>query len=719
MPVNIPKTVKIANAKLSILNNLLTAGISVFVIWSFFADRKYSATVSNWPSTTLDIDAGTLPTLARPKLCNFNPSARQLADYSVPSFLCASLCNMSEMTSASCFSISNGWQSNSYQDISVHTGYNTQMWKARNNESWDVMSLPWAGNMHLVFEYSYRLAAEVPWVFGLNANIAARGSNINSYTLVLDRSGRPWKRFEPGEKIILSIAELVYIASGTRSKSELFDAIYQALQDFEDDPDSSVRLPHGIYIQGVTLEAQINCFSDKSDMHAATSSRTSVTEHMHVSGTTPACLLSVSIAKNAEVTMTNLRIENEVLDVPMVSVRTTTKIGSSFHRVYDLNAILLSFTSALVLLALPVKLIRVLALLGLGRMSSIYRRVIEQPFDIRQQCSKTVMQLMTFAASFSTLADMDGTEGEGRSISKMRIRECVLAMAENAQHHDALDEAEVASLVDSALRGVVRIGQKGSWFQCSDRKDEEIPTKISYEDFFRAVGDEGMRPENLRTLFSTSERLTIMERLFMPWEIVAARRDAVTVRQSQHKQADPQVAAGGELEGRTAVVERTGFEDLRALSVRVQQLEAQVSDLKRASDFNEAQVSELKRTSDFNEGFGTGLTEVMTEVRARERSAMAELESALQRMTNMELRLLQAQDRVAAAVSALEKRLYEDLLHSELQEAHRQVPEGRLLSRGSAEHAASNTMLRAARTGGALADLSRSGSHGTTLVHSM
>eukprot|EP00931_Biecheleriopsis_adriatica_P017497 TRINITY_DN12539_c0_g1_i3.p1 TRINITY_DN12539_c0_g1~~TRINITY_DN12539_c0_g1_i3.p1 ORF type:complete len:846 (-),score=108.88 TRINITY_DN12539_c0_g1_i3:2-2539(-) len=681
MPVSFPKTVKVTNFKLSVMHIFLSLAMALFVVWSFITKKQYTTTIPNNPTASADFVDQFLESVdVEERLCQGETANWFRADESpgaLPGdfFLrvsCDDICTLDNMNGFDCRRYGEIAQVNSYKDISIYTGYMDTNLSGMESRLESVF-YPWSGSIQLSVSYRYKLAVEVPWFFGLNQRVADRGSNENSHTLVLDRDGRPFKHFAPAEVVMLSVAELVYIATGDRLKSKS-NPVHEALRPFEDEelPDSPSRLPEWVYVQGVTVEVRVNCFSDNYDIPSATFSGGFLPKGLIASGATPVCLLSVVIPKPTDWRTDSVRVLDNAAevyqsDIILTSVRIFTQGGSSHHRVWDLNALMLSFTSALVLLALPVKLVRVIAASGLGRLSRVYRRVIEQPFDLQQQCCRTVMQLMAGHASFSALADENSSGKEQNTISKARVRDCLQVLASGGEGKACpLMDRELESLTDMAFRQMLTLGQTRSrglsdltnttgvagipCMKCGGRSSrDKAPATINNADFSRAACDPTMEICDLVRLFSATDRLSPLERLFMPAEILAARIDV----SDAHPQGpeDPETVVGGQSKKLHDREEEDV--DVRKLALRVQQLEAE--------------VSSFKRTFEFNEGFTTGLSEVMKEVRRREASANAELNSALQRIEETEIRLLHTQHKVDEAVRQLEKRLQV----GEFQEVHR------------------------------------------------
>jgi len=113
----------------------------------------------------------------------------------------------------------------------------------------------------------------------------------------------------------------------------------------------------------------------------------------------------------------------------------TDHAGQGFFRALDVNAILAQFTSFLVLMAVPKKIMRFVMLYFLGNMSAIYRRSLVRVFDIKAQCGFAALQMMQNAAYFQKLSNVQTGGGiSARVITKPTLHRCLSLALQTSEH---------------------------------------------------------------------------------------------------------------------------------------------------------------------------------------------------------------------------------------------------------------------------------------------
>jgi len=196
-------------------------------------------------------------------------------------------------------------------------------------------------------------------------------------------------------------------------------------------------------------------------------------------------------------------VQRMYVDINLMSLRDT-----SFLRAVDIIAATLFFSSAMVLVGLPKKLMRVFTLNCLGQLSRIYRSVVTPTFNIQYQCAKAVIQLVAQSVSFVELADQHSVCGvEHGGISIRRMEERVGAIC---RHRADLDEREVRVITEFALSGATST-------------EDEQQTMIDIDTFCHAIGSEDISIERIANLFDRERRPCLLERIFFPprlWRLV-------------------------------------------------------------------------------------------------------------------------------------------------------------------------------------------------------
>eukprot|EP00811_Abedinium_folium_P013682 NODE_2272_length_2251_cov_10.414313.p1 GENE.NODE_2272_length_2251_cov_10.414313~~NODE_2272_length_2251_cov_10.414313.p1 ORF type:complete len:609 (+),score=165.11 NODE_2272_length_2251_cov_10.414313:111-1937(+) len=217
---------------------------------------------------------------------------------------------------------------------------------------------------------------------------------------------------------------------------------------------------------------------------------------------------------------------------------------SSSFSVLDPYQVYLQVVSVFVILRLPMLFMKVLVTKGLGRLSPIYDRAINEPFDVHAEICATSLSTLTAQATFALMVDeVDG-------ISKLRFKDALKAAL--SAHRDLLDDVELDALAQICFERVVRRAQNprsNGMFPClgstppkrlghimSDKAKEKATARaaesISADELvhaalsFRRVGI-----SELAKLFDVDRAPCFLERLFMPGQLrnlgarVAAVRD--------------------------------------------------------------------------------------------------------------------------------------------------------------------------------------------------
>jgi len=256
------------------------------------------------------------------------------------------------------------------------------------------------------------------------------GSAENALTVILDAKGRAYTTFEPGEKILLSATELLIVA--------------QFSEDLPVPGNLTVlwELPGWAHVHGVRLLAYVKCYNNKYDMPI---------DGFRPSTNRPSCLVTIEIVDTqASVTARVYGVERMTWGERRgVFVRSQPSRCS--FRLFDLNVCLLNLTSALVLMGLMKRFVRRMLVSFLGTISHIYRRIIIEPFDIRQECAGFALRLMANSVSFVELADT--FVGYHTGISRRRMSERLSQALRDRESE--LSEDEIKSFVKFCHRQAV------------------------------------------------------------------------------------------------------------------------------------------------------------------------------------------------------------------------------------------------------------------------
>merc|ERR1712232_1198794 len=107
-------------------------------------------------------------------------------------------------------------------------------------------------------------------------------------------------------------------------------------------------------------------------------------------------------------------------------IRLIIKNGIGVARVPTFSAILAFFVSIVDLMGIPLKIARFANLLFFGHLSKIYKKALQEPFDIKVQCGAAVAGIMNASVPFEKLADVHGdSDDAGLGISKQKFQASV------------------------------------------------------------------------------------------------------------------------------------------------------------------------------------------------------------------------------------------------------------------------------------------------------
>jgi len=390
------------------------------------------------------------------------------------------------------------------------------------------------------FNFTYRFALETspPDFWGFNKDILLGGTNREARTVLLDRDGLPAQSFAAGQDIIVGVPQLLQVA---RQLGRV--TAPQASGKFGNFAGDSNSFPSWVWDEGATIFVAVNCYASDWDLqkkagHAAQPGHDDAVWNLGATAEEPVCLLQAMLA-STESSRTRVaeKLPGATIRHNRVSLRVIGKLGNSFFRAREPNAVLLYITSALVLLQLPMKLTRFIALNCLGRLSRVYKSVVVQDFDVVYHCARAIVLLASQSVCFLELADKPGPDGdEYGGISRTRMLERVLAVVRHRASN--LDAGEVSAISDFAFKRMRK--QSASTSQKLVDWDEEFSTGcnpfrrearkpdslddvaeeiLDIDHFCRATGSDALSMEDIVALFDRDRRYCPGERFFTPPEL--------------------------------------------------------------------------------------------------------------------------------------------------------------------------------------------------------
>jgi len=367
--------------------------------------------------------------------------------------------------------------------------------------------VPSIENFALLLSYHF-VQQEIPvWPFD---SIPSQGHAKDSTTVVLDARHKPWRVLSPGTEIILELRALPAITENMPQSVAV---------DFDHLVDHSINT-------GGMIDITVNCYTTVFDAEAHIAGR--LDDLVHECGNhRPICLVQLRWVDSAQ-SGTSATYQETTLQISR-GLRFESSQGGGFRRCPDLNALVTSITSALVLLALPQLIVRSFTLNFLGHISRCYRRGLEEIFSIRDECGFAAMRLLTHSVSFCALAEK--AEGSDPGISKAKMREKLGEMIKKRGH--ILDDQELDHLVNFCFKAALQppsqsttvsselaasILDEGTHSTClSDEEALDIDTFC-----VACSSNERMNFDNVITLFDQDRKKSPMEFMFTPRALTRA-----------------------------------------------------------------------------------------------------------------------------------------------------------------------------------------------------
>lgn len=114
--------------------------------------------------------------------------------------------------------------------------------------------------------------------------------------------------------------------------------------------------------------------------------------------------------------------------------------------VFDANSLFLQLTASLVFLSLPRQFMYFFINYAVGHLSTIYRGVLIEPFDVQMECARLTARLMSNSVTFAELEDVKPEAGKDVGcISRARVDEQLREVLR--YRGSTLDDAEIAGVV--------------------------------------------------------------------------------------------------------------------------------------------------------------------------------------------------------------------------------------------------------------------------------
>jgi len=574
--LTVPKTVAITNPRLNIMYYALMLATLIFIVWSFFNSQSFSTPIPTETRCTISTLRVKEDNISTHRLCPTDAAA--LSRLSLPggfeystdgssweqaSSNCLPVCSTGEdgKDRVSCVSSSTFVYSRSSQEVALFAARHVVRNNGTHKKIDSLLGLSAVG-AKFRFTYRYELAEAVPYLASYLDSASGSGTDAKARTVVLSSEGSAYRTFDPGEVVSLTLREVLQNVDGLPQQYRM-----HAGED----------VPWEVFRDGIELSMRVQCYNDDAEI-ADTQLR------IGASNAKPSCFLAVVYVRCCpDFGAWQVRSDNGVVVDRAVLIRTRSGLSSQWF--LDSGSAVVGLTSALVLFGLPMKIMRWFALIALGTLSTVYRRVLVQTFDLAEQTATMAVLLMSNSVSFMELSDVNSKDSGHPGISRARFEERLKQALQ--QRRDVLDEAELSAFVDCCFNSM-RPGTNNTFFKLVknsfggffQRKDagkysssEEAVCDIDTFNVHCSY-DSAVDLDTAVSLFDRDRRQGFVERMFTPDGVIQSLNKVREVR----KTTDPDSytsSRGAESTGSgsdfvTEAIRRSTLEDKRK-SVEAQQ----------------------------------------------------------------------------------------------------------------------------------------------------
>jgi len=351
------------------------------------------------------------------------------------------------------------------------------------------------------FTYAYELTKAVPYLSTWFFSPSQAGTDAKARTVVLSSDGAPFRTFAPGEEVIISLRQVLAVVKDLPPHYARSDAN---------------NVPWEVFRDGIEMRMLVQCFNNDAEVNEASLK-------MGASNAVPVCYLSITYVRCCpDFQRWEARPDNRVVVDRAVLIRTES--GRSVYLMPDTASVVVSLTSALVLLALPMKIMRLFTLFLLGRLSKVYHRVLVQTFDIAEQTTTMAVLLMKNSVPFLELSDVNSTSTGHPGISRVRFMERLKQALQ--QRRNVMDDAETSAFLDYCLNNIRRGRRtplqhfRDSFCHRKNAKDansNEQEAMCDIDTFnVHCSYDSAVDLDTAVALFDVDRKRGFMERLFTP-----------------------------------------------------------------------------------------------------------------------------------------------------------------------------------------------------------
>jgi len=484
MALAFPQFVRIRNARLQLLHNMITLLVTLGVLVQFFVFSKFSHALPGDGAAGLkvvwsnhEIVAGRWRADASKPYCNASPDYNYWGDDS------GALRHEDNMCLPMCELLRPGRHCLVMQET-VYQWDHAELFVITHIQEQEVLSplsnasasesgtrsyfVPAVEAVPIELSYSYTVPL-LPW-YVYDHTVTEMGkfeshaSTSNIVTYVVDTNGKHWKTFAVGEKITLTLGELLELAGASldRTRTELWPSFHDGVQ---------VAKGPTVRLTGCEIELRIDCRDY--------SVRNTVDGHGG-----PVCYLSPLLTPTRWV---NRPFPVDLYGSGSARLREATGIFlrtklSAVHKRININAIFLNMAASAIFFQLPRYVLFVVVVWSLGHSSKIYRRCIYRNFSLPIEAGSMAMRLLAHAESYRAIIG-----GRSDRITRSFMYQSFLQIM--SRRGSVLDEDEIDRMVMFCLQATSEAYKQGQsetalWAFIDDHFDSLLSTFADISEFF-------------------------------------------------------------------------------------------------------------------------------------------------------------------------------------------------------------------------------------------
>lgn len=327
-----------------------------------------------------------------------------------------------------------------HQGVFFVTHY-AEAWLGSNTRKREPHSFIYTFVEALRFEMSYGYSVSEgiqfgPWVDRLGLPFLKKKGELKASvhralsTVVRNHRGEFVKRFGPKERLTFSVAQVLEYAGMAGS----LDEVNADGGENEHTSGNSSFLPLR-RLTGVELILKVSCFNN------VTNPSECYLTFQHSKLQTWITRTSLDVVWHSGEQHLRQRVYHGI------SLRCETEGGFDF---LDPSAIYLQVAAAATLLKLPTQITFFFVIYCLGHLSIIYRRILSERFNIREQVGGTVARTLATTVAFAELEDTVGANDEGLISKKLLLKR--FREAFKKEDLDYLDTQELEHIVNWCFR---------------------------------------------------------------------------------------------------------------------------------------------------------------------------------------------------------------------------------------------------------------------------